>query len=178
MAILRRPIRQVAYSVPDIRAAAEAHHALYGSGPFFIAEHVPVQNFRYRGSPGKFDHSTIFGQWGEIMVEFFVQHNPGPSQGHDMYPYGSGKSGFHHIALIVEDLEREKNHFIESGFEIATEFTCADAFDVVMVDTRKANGHMVELYMNVPAVSAAYKMTREAAQNFTSGALITPIAFG
>src|ERR1700683_3463176 len=112
-----QPIRQIAYAVSDVRAAAEEHARLFGSGPFFLAEHVPVHNFKYRGQPGDFDHTTIFGQWGEVMVEFFLQHNPGPSHGHDMFPYGSNKTGLHHVALIVSDLEASIRHFASKGHD-------------------------------------------------------------
>lgn len=34
-------IRQVAYFVPDIEAAARAHSETFRSGPFFMLRHIP-----------------------------------------------------------------------------------------------------------------------------------------
>lgn len=173
---LLEPIRQIAYSVQDVKAAAEEHARLYGSGPFFFAEHVPVSDYKYRGQPGEWDHTTIVGQWGEVMVEFFQQHNPGPSHVHDMYPYGSNQSGIHHVALIVNDLEESIQHFLAQGFELASHFRLSSAgFDVAMIDTRRISGHMVELYMGVEPILALYEMTKQAAKNFDGRDLIRPM---
>jgi hypothetical protein len=81
----RDPVRQVAYFVPDMRAAARAHSALYGSGPYFVADNIPLTLCRYRGQPGKLDHSSAYGQWGEVMIEFVQQNNPEPSVFFDRY---------------------------------------------------------------------------------------------
>lgn len=91
------PIRQIAYFVPDVRVAAARHAALFGSGPYFVAEHIPLRKALYRGREGRLDHSSAYGQWGELMVEFVQQNNPGPSAFHDMYPEGSGRGGIHDI---------------------------------------------------------------------------------
>jgi hypothetical protein len=175
----KRPIRQIAYAVTDLHAAAKAHAAINGSGPFFFAEHIPVHNAFYRGKPTEIDHSIIFGQWGEIMVEFFIQHNSAPSHVHDMFPFGSGLSGMHHVAHIVEDLPAAIADFKAAGFEVASSFTVgtSDGYDVVMIDTRAANGHMVELYPAVPPLLAAYQLSYDAAANPEGRELITKISF-
>ena len=169
------PIRQIAYCVPDPRAAAETHSRMYGSGPFFLAEHVPVENFRYRGNPGNFDHTTCFGQWGEIMLEFFQQHNNEPSQGHDMFPFGSGKSGIHHVALIVHHLEKSVLAFRSLNFEVASRFRMKDSFEVVFVDTRSLYGHMVELYSG-KEVSDIYDMVKNAARSWDMKEIVRSIS--
>ncbi len=179
MSLLRHPIRQIAYAVPDPVEAALSHAAAYGSGPFFHARHVPVRDFVYRGSPGTFDHSTVFGQWGDVMVEFFIQHNDAPSHGHDMFPFGSGQIGMHHVALIVPDMRRAVAEFEEAGFEVASTFHVGgdSGFDVAMIDTRPANGHMIELYGDVAPVQAAYALAQDAAASDQERTRITEISF-
>ena len=49
------PIRQIAYFVPDVRVAAARHAALFGSGPYFVAEHIPLRKALYRGREGRLD---------------------------------------------------------------------------------------------------------------------------
>lgn len=44
------PIRQVAFFVEDVRASARAHHAAYGSGPFFVADNIPLARAVHRGT--------------------------------------------------------------------------------------------------------------------------------
>ena len=87
------PVRQIAYFVADIRAAAQAHHKTFGSGPFFILDHIPLVRSEHRGVARLLDHSSAYGQWGQVMVEFVQQHNADPSAYHDLYPQGSGRFG-------------------------------------------------------------------------------------
>lgn len=175
----RWPIRQVAYAVADPVAAALAHSALYGSGPFFRADHIPVRDFTYRGKPGIFDHSVTVGQWGELMIEFFVQHSPGPSHVDDIVPAGSTTPTLHHIALIPEDFDGAIAAFVAGGFEIASRFVVGKeaCFDVVMIDTRRINGHMTELYPDCDAVRGAYAMCKDAAALDFDRTLIKTIEF-
>jgi hypothetical protein len=179
MPLSRYPIRQIAYAVPDPLEAALAHSAIYGSGPFFHARHVPVHDFVYRGTPGTFDHSTVFGQWGDIMVEFFIQHNDEPSHGHDMFPFGSRQTGMHHIALIVPDLSRAIEEFEGVNCELASTFHVGgeSGFDVAMIDTRRINGHMVELYGDIAPIQAAYALARDAAASTQDRTQITEVGF-
>ena len=81
------PIRQIAYFVPDVRVAAARHAALFGSGPYFVAEHIPLRKALYRGREGRRDHRSAYGQWGELMVECVQQNNPGPSAFHAIERY-------------------------------------------------------------------------------------------
>jgi len=73
---LLQPICQVAYFVADAVAAARRHSRTFGSGPFFVFEHVPYKLNIHRGVEREFDHTTVIGQWGGVMVEFMQQHNP------------------------------------------------------------------------------------------------------
>ncbi|MES2493658.1 MAG: VOC family protein [Pseudomonadota bacterium] len=178
MNALRYPIRQVAYAVPDPAAAALRHAACHGSGPFYLAEHVPVSNYQHRGRPGEFDHSTAIGQWGDLMVEFFVQHNPGPSHVHELFAFG-GAGGFHHVAIIPPDLDAAVGEFVQLGFEVAASFWVggANGFDVAMVDTRPLNGHITEIYADCAPIRAAYDLVRDAAATNDDRMTIRPIGF-
>jgi hypothetical protein len=44
-----RALRQLAYKVNDIEAAALAHHRRFGSGPFFLARHISLASSQHRG---------------------------------------------------------------------------------------------------------------------------------
>lgn len=177
MTMLHYPIAQVAYAVPDPAEAALRHSKLYGSGPFFRADHVPVYDYVHRGKPGEFDHTTIFGQWGELMIEFFVQHNADQSHVHDLYPFGWDKPILHHVGLIVEEPEATIAEFTRQGFETAARFNVGQGSDIVFVDTRPLNGHMTEIYPNNEVIRAAYSLAREAASSAIDQSKITTIAF-
>jgi hypothetical protein len=175
--MIAHPVRQVAYFVPDIETAAHAHSRQFGSGPFFVAEHIPLRKALHRGREAVLDHSSAYGQWGEVMIEFVQQNNPGPSAFHDLYPEGSGRGGLHHIALIVESLAVTRHEFAESGLTESLYAEMNDGFAFVMVDAVARYGHMIELYEGVEALTSFYAMVKEAAKDFQGTDPIRPIKF-
>lgn len=155
--------RQIAYFVPDIRAAASAHRAAFGSGPFLVVDHVPTPLARYRGRPGALDHGSAYGQWGDVMVEFVCQHDDGASAFHDLYPRGSGRFGLHHVAVFVDDLAAAIDRFAAQDAACAL-YAETEALAFAMVDTSATLGHMTELYEPTPALTGFYDRIRSAAR--------------
>jgi hypothetical protein len=167
-----RPIRQVAYFVPDIVAAARDHAALHGSGPYYVAEHIQLSYCEHRGRPAHLDHSSAYGQWGEVMIEFVQQNNDGPSVFRDLY--SAGRYGFHHVALIVEDLKPTMASFNEAGFATGLYAEVAPGLGFAMMDCCERYGHFVELYEPTPVLLGIYDMVKSAAQGFRGEELIRP----
>ncbi len=170
------PIRQIAYFCADVRAAALAHHRQFGSGPFYVADRVALAGSVHRGVERRFVHSSAYGQWGEVMVEFVQQDEPGPSALHDLYPAGSGRWGLHHVALFVEDVDAAIARYAAEGFALAQRSVMADGFVFAFVDTSAAYGHMTELYAPTRALTGFYRMVAEAARNWQGGEVLIPIA--
>lgn len=175
--MINRPVRQIAYFVPDVRAASMAHHALFGSGPYFVAEHIALRLSKHRGVERPLDHTSAYGQWGEVMIEFVQQNNPGPSAFHDIYPEGSGREGVHHIALFVDDVAGEISRFNAAGFETAFYAEMNDGFAFAFIDTVGKLGHMVELYAPVPVLTGFYAMVAGAAKGWDGTDVVRDIAF-
>lgn len=175
--MIAMPIRQIAYFVPDIRAAALEHHKLFGSGPFLVADNIPLPSCVHRGVDRPLDHSSAYGQWGDVMIEFVQQNNAGPSAFHDMYPEGSGRYGIHHVALFVDDVDAQCLEYAASGHDTAFRAEMSDGFVFAFVDTCALYGHMVELYAPVPQLTGFYAMVAEAAKSFTGGPVIHTIRF-
>ena len=174
----RLPIRQIAYFVDDVRAAALAHRQSYGSGPYLVAEHIPLRLAMHRGVPATLDHTSAYGQWGEVMIEFVQQNNPGGSAFHDLYPPGSGRSGLHHIAVFVDDLAAAIARHNRAGYPTALYAEMSDGFAFAMIDHLRDSGHMVELYEPRPALTAFYERVATAAAQFDGRDPIRPIVFG
>lgn len=138
-----RPV-QIAYHVPDPVAAAERCVRDYGWGPFFLLEHIPLQWCRYRGAAAEFDHSSAYGQAGEVMVELITQHNDAPSVLRDLY--APDQTGVHHVACFVDDLAAALQRQRERGHAVALEARTETGVDFAMVDLSVTLGHMLELY--------------------------------
>ncbi len=163
--MLHRPFVQLAYFVPDIVAAAERWAAERGAGPFFIAEHIPVENVRYRGRPAQLDHSSAYGQLGTIMIELVQQNDPGPSAFRDLF--GPGEQGLHHAATIVPSFEEEIARYESLGYAVANRCTTVGGgLDFAFIDTVAIYGHMVEVYEGMPGLLEFYAMVAVAAEGW------------
>ncbi len=171
------PIRQIAYFVPDARAAAARHSQMFGSGPYFVAEHIPLKRSFYRGREMPFDHTSAYGQWGGVMLEFVQQHNPDPSAMHDLYPYGSGRGGIHHVALWVDDLQASIKAHEDAGHALALYAEMNDGFAFAMMDASHETGHMFELYKPLPALTGFYEFVAKAAAKWDGQDPVRTIAF-
>lgn len=155
---LSNPV-QIAYAVDDAGIAAARWAADFGAGPFFLAEHILVTDVIYRGSPGEYDHSSAYGQWGNIMLELVQDHGIGPSVVKDSY--ASGETGLHHLAYFVEDLNITTEKLSSMGFELAMSAKAGDTrFN--FVDARSLMGHFIEIYEPDERLSSFYSMVREA----------------
>jgi hypothetical protein len=155
---------QVAYHVPDPEAAAESFAREFGWGPFFLMEHIPLERSLYRGRPEAFDHSSAYGQAGDVMVELITQHNDGPSALRDLY--ARDQTGLHHVAYFVTDLTAALDEFRSRGAAIALDARTATGVDFAMVDLSASLGHMLELYEPGEDLRRFYAHVRKSADGW------------
>ncbi len=159
-------IRQIAWFVPDIEDAALAHHTAFGSGPFFVFEHVPLNWSEHRGQRVEHDHSSAYGQWGEVMVEFVTQHGQDPSAFHEMFSPDSGEQGLHHLAIWVDDLDAAISDYAAQGMPLSQLSEVESGTRYAFVDARKTFGHMLELYEPTEQLRGFYDFVRSAARDW------------
>jgi catechol 2,3-dioxygenase-like lactoylglutathione lyase family enzyme len=155
---------QIAYHVPDPERAAHAYARSFGWGPFFLFEHIPLSRCIYRGAPATFDHSSAYGQAGELMVELITQHDDTPSVLRDLYARDG--VGVHHIAHFVPNLAEALDQARASGSEIALDACTATGTRFAMLDATRELGHMVELYEAAGDLLKFYRYVRRAAQGW------------
>ena len=152
---------QIAYHVPDPAAAAERYAREHGWGPFFLMEHIALERSLHRGTPAKFDHSSAYGQAGEIMVELITQHDDTPSALREMY--APHESGLHHVACFVPELQPALEAYRGRGIGVALEARTTTGVDFAMVDLTATLGHMLELYEPGAGLLRFYAHVRKAA---------------
>lgn len=160
---VKQAVRQIAYFVEDAELAARQHHQLFGSGPYFLVEHIPLSVCQYRGQPGRLDHASAYGQWGELMVEFCQQNNPERSVFHD-HPGGAG--AIHHVAVMVEDLQAAMKQYEQMGYEVGLYAETVSGLAYAMIDCVQRLGHFVELYESSEQLADFYALVRSAAQDW------------
>ena len=155
---------QLAYHVPDPEAAAERFAREFGWGPFFLMEHIPLERSLYRGRPEPFDHSSAYGQAGDLMVELITQHDDRPSALRDMY--GRNETGIHHAAYFVPDLTAALDEFRRRGLGIALDARTSTGVDFAMVDASALLGHMLEFYEPGDDLRRFYAYVRKSADGW------------
>ncbi|HVW67405.1 MAG TPA: VOC family protein, partial [Steroidobacteraceae bacterium] len=157
-----RPV-QIAYHVPDPAAVAVRFARELGWGPFYLMEHIPLDTCLYRGRPAAFDHTSAYGQAGDLMVELITQHDDNPSVLRDVF--AAGETGVHHVACFVPDLQAALNDFRAKGYAIALEASTRGT-SFAMVDAVSSVGHMLELYEPGAGLRRFYDFVKRQAQGW------------
>jgi catechol 2,3-dioxygenase-like lactoylglutathione lyase family enzyme len=146
--LIRHPIRQYAWFVDDIDEACYKWNKMLGAGPFFVVRHHIGEGFLYRGKHIEADVSYAFGQAGPAHIQFIAQHDDTPSIYRDMYK--KGENGFHHVGVLVPNVQEEVRRFQAAGYEVACELWGGDY--VAYMDCRKDLGCFVELHGDAPVI--------------------------
>jgi Glyoxalase/Bleomycin resistance protein/Dioxygenase superfamily len=157
------PILQIAFVVPDARAAALAHSQRYGSGPFYLVEHYPLAIHKYRGVDTPIDVTSAYGWWGNVCCEFVEQHSDTPSAYRDLVK--KGETRLHHVALAADDLRAQIAKYEAQGCPAA--LYAEEPLDVpyAIMDTSAQLGFMTELY-EWWVVKPLYDLMKETAATF------------
>ena len=158
--MLRHPIVQVAYFVDDCRSAARDMASRLGAGPFFVLDRIELAWGEHRGVECPFVHSSAYGQWGDLMVEFVQQDEEGPSPFRDLYR--PGEQGLHHVAMMVDSLEATTAECAEHGLALAARAETRTGTEFAFIDTVNELGHMIEIYERSGALIGFYDFVRKA----------------
>ena len=157
------PPVQIAYAVSDIFRGVDKWIKDFGAGPFFIAEHVPIKNVIYRGHPSELDITVAYGQWGDIMIELVQDNGEGPSIIRDLYP--PQKSGLHHLAYFVNDMDLVSAKLVEEGYVLAMSGQAGEN-RFQFFDAISEMGHFLEIYEPIESLKYLYERVRSASINW------------
>ena len=154
--MLQRPA-QIAYAATDVSAAAARFAASTGAGPFFIMRHIPLRSARIHGKAASFDHSSAYGQWGDVMVELVVEHSP---------PIVASRAGVHHLAFVVPNLLTAMAWCAEQGWPEALWAETVGGQQFAFCDARVERGHLIEMYEPTDGLLGFYAMVENAAKDW------------
>lgn len=157
-------IVQIAFIPRDFEECLRFWTRTMGAGPFYHLEHIPLQNTRYMGEPAECDLSAALGYWGDIQIEMIVQHDEAPSIYRDWLK--SGRTGVHHIGVVVDDYDRAYDALKDAGgipvqeTEIvgatrASYFQMPDP-DAPLVELLYLKPHFMRLWDHMRDMSAAW----------------------
>ena len=150
---------QLAYAVDDVTEAARRWSANEGIGPFFVREHIAIDNVRVHGVASTFDHSSAYAQWGTMMIELICQHDDGAER-------IVGSNGVHHVACFVSDFASAAAELIAAGFPETLYAETGTGMSFAMHDARADRGHLIEIYERTEPLGRFYDMVRDAASGW------------
>ena len=152
---------QIAYDVDDVRTAATRHAVRFGSGPFFVREHIELASVIHRGDQGVFDHSSAYGQSGRIMVELVCQHRVEPES--LRLQLNQRGRGIHHVAFFTDDLDQEASRLDGLGYPQALLAATSSGRQFAFHDAVAELGHLIEIYELDEGLLGFYTMVADAA---------------
>ncbi len=155
------PVVQWAWHAPDIETAACDFAKELEAGPFFQLSHIALSSSLYRGSLTSFDHSSAYGQYGDLMIELIHQHDDVPSAIRDMYDAQS--PGWHHAAVFVDDVKASLEDANGLGMACVLDAYTEDGVRFAMIDARKRYNLVIEFYEPVEKLIKFYGFIRKKA---------------
>ena len=159
-----RAFMQVCWLVPDLEEAIDGWVRSAGVGPFFWFDDVGATGGVHRGEPADFPTSTAaIAYAGDVQVELVCQENDEPGVFRDLF--ARGEYGLHHMALVCEDYEAERDIYVEAGAELAYE-AYVGSTRTCWVDTSPTLGFMVELLEPSRSRSRGFAAMRAAAESW------------
>ena len=110
------PLMQMAFVPLNFAAAIDYWTRAVGVGPFFLWEHIEVDQLTYRGAPAQVDFSIALAQWGDMQIELIRQDDDSPSIYRDW-----NSNALHHIQLAVTNYDETLAACQRAGFALAME---------------------------------------------------------
>lgn len=137
-----RGVMQIAYIVPDLKAAVEQYVSGMKVGPWFVGEHFAGEDKRYRGKPTDVDMTIAMSYSNQMCIELIQQLNDTPS----VYTEIRDKRGygFHHWGVGTYDFARDEKHYRDCGYELAF-WTMLRGAPLAYFDTTADLPGMIEL---------------------------------
>jgi hypothetical protein len=153
-------IMQIAYTVPDLKAAMADWTGRLKVGPWFVSEHFSGTEKVYRGAPTDVDMTIGMTYWNQMNIELIQQLNDVPSVYRDLVERRG--HGFHHWGVATADFDGELERYRAQGYEVAFS-TRVRVTRLAYLDTSAQLPGMVELIeatqANKDAFTAMYRAT-------------------
>lgn len=148
------PLFHLGFFAENAKDFAQAHHDLYGSGPYILMEGIDT-TYNFRGVETTTNITIATGWWKDVGVEIIQQNSEGVSYlNEDGHPYG-----FHHICFGVDDVKGAIEEFKAAGDTVQWDSFARPDFPVCYIDARKSSGYYIELNPQMDPMSQFVKKT-------------------
>ena len=110
---------QNGYVVRDIHAAMDHWINVLGVGPWFYADRVTTDYFRYRGKDSAVAMSIALANSGDLQIELIQQRNDAPSMYKDFLD--AGREGLQHVAYWTREYQTLYDRALSLGYTVGHE---------------------------------------------------------
>jgi hypothetical protein len=150
----RGGIIQMAYTVPDIRAAIDYWIGDLKVGPWFLLDHFTGTDPIYRGEISKADVSIAMSFAGHMNVELIQPNDRNPSVYRDAIERKG--YGFHHFGRASEDIEADVAELERQGYQQAFRAGVPTGGEVVYLESDEERPGFVELIQATETMDQAF----------------------
>lgn len=150
---------QNAWVVSDLDASVGRLSHDLGYGPWLLLKDIRVPLVTHHGVPTSYKHTSALTQAGGVQIELAMPHDDEPSVFRDMYP--RGESGFHHTAMFVDDFDGAVTAYNSAGYPLVQYHELPGGTRSGFVDTRAANGHMLEVLEDSTGLRRLYRLVAD-----------------
>ncbi len=154
------PVMQIAFVPKDFDAALAHWTQVMGVGPFFLMEHIALEDLHYMGRPADTVFSLALAYWGDIQIELIRPETPGPS----LYSGRHGERGdtLHHSCILTDDIVAAKRIAEAAGATMLVEAKVGDTGAVFYCDTGGGPGSIVEVLQPATGMRDLFAMIKAA----------------
>ena len=147
-------IMQMAYVVPDLRAAIDEWVTRLNVGPWFVLDHFTGVDPVYRGQPSKADITLAMSFAGHMNIELIQPNDDHPSVYKELID--TKGYGFHHWGIATADFKADLKRYQEMDMELAFRLGVPTGGEVAYLDTRGKLPGFVELIETSPGMERAF----------------------
>lgn len=158
-------IIQMAYVVPDIRAAMDQWMASLNVGPWFLLEHFSGVDPHYRGQPTTTDVAIAMSFAGHMQIELIQELTPDvPSvYGETIAARGHG---FHHFGKATTNFPHDVERYEANGFPVAFRLGVPTGGTVAYIDMKGEAPGFIELIEATEGMDQTFGGMFRAAQDW------------
>jgi hypothetical protein len=159
------PVTHIGYVVEEIEPAVDWAVRTFGAGPFFAVAHMSFDTCTFNGETATYDHSSAFGQWGEILIELTVVHGSTPPELAEVIGGGGQTPRVGHVGTLSDDLAADSSLLEAAGLPLFHSGS-SGPIRAHWHDGRKMLGHHVEILARTPEIEGIYAMVRGASKDW------------
>jgi hypothetical protein len=169
-------IRQNGYVVRDLHAAMMHWASVLGVGPFFYAERIRADDFRYRGVPSSSECAIALAQSGDLQIELVQPLDREPSMFRDFLE--AGREGLQHVAFWFDTpakMDAALARAAELRYEIGHSGTFGENGRFAFLMTEGPPGTVIELSEVCGGKAQLFRNIAEAARTWDGSDAVRPL---